>query len=428
MKDEINCLIINPPRVNGMLLTRESICVGVSAETQNPLLLYSLAETLKKFTSIENVIPINLSIQEMNMEHFKNYDYIILINNVFDYRYNKDWTEKFLSDFPGKKIVVLTPNVPIKNYTYNNAITVGGIFPEQEVLKLFSDQKISYDEIPISVYDRSIYKKIWIDSGRGCTYSCLYCGQSRDKLMLKSAETLFEEIKLINKQGVKYAYFLENEFTINKKRVIKFCEYLINSGIRFKWGCQTRIDLVDEDLLSLMSKAGCKQISYGIESVNPETQKIIRKNLDIDKAKRIIGITKKYMMVSLYFIVGLPNETEQTILKQLDFVKEVRPDAACVFPIYTEPGTEFHNLCLKNKWLNDEDGSTCKGYSCFHEECAVSYPHLSSDRILELTRFLRDQINQALKYDIIRFLRRVKWRFIYSEKSRIEILKNRLGI
>lgn len=416
----MKCVIINPPPVSGFFLNREPDCAGLSSEPRNPLLLYSLAETLKKYTEIEDVVPLDLSIQDVNINSFKNSDYIIILNSNSDYSLNKEWNEKFLSGFSGKKIVIITPNVNPSCYIYNNAITIGGIFPEQEILKLFSDKKISYNEIPISIYDRSNYKKVWIESGRGCPYNCTFCSQANTDLMLKLPEILFEEIKLVHKQGVYFAYFAENEFTINKKRVVKLCELLKNSGIYFKWGCQTRVDLVDDNLLKLMSEAGCIQISYGIESVNPQTQKMIGKNLDLEKTKHMVKITKKYMLVSLYFIVGLPKETEKTIMKQLDFIKEIKPDYVNLFPIITESGMELYNECLANGWLKNENNNICKRYNIgFNEECVISYPNLSSEKIIELTLLLRDHVKDMLKADIIRFFRRVKWKFV---------LKNKVGI
>ena len=100
------------------------------------------------------------------------------------------------------------------------------------------------------------------------------------KYRLKSVKNLGKEVETaVKKFGIKNAYFIDLEMTVNKKHVAELCDFLINKKIKLSWCCQTRADTVDFKLLKKMRKAGCLLIHYGVETGSPRIMKFIEKKI-----------------------------------------------------------------------------------------------------------------------------------------------------
>ena len=113
----------------------------------------------------------------------------------------------------------------------------------------------------------------YIISARGCPHLCIFCDTSVFSRQYRafSAEYIIEMINFLQLNfGIKEIIFEDDTFVIFKKRLILLCETLIKKKINISWSCNGRADAVKPDILRLMKKAGCWQISYGIESGDPE--------------------------------------------------------------------------------------------------------------------------------------------------------------
>jgi radical SAM superfamily enzyme YgiQ (UPF0313 family) len=201
-----------------------------------------------------------------------------------------------------------------------------------------SDIILDLDSLPIPAYhlDPFIkeYKNISLEIGRGCPFNCTFCSTSNyfgRRFRLKSPQKIIEQMKFIKKTyGVTDISLDHDMFTANRKKVVVFCNALLDSGENFNWGCSARIDCVDNELISLMSKAGCKGIFFGIESGSDRLQKSINKNLNLSEAvDRIQHADKLGIKTAVSLITAFPDETEDELGETLNFfVDSLRFDNA----------------------------------------------------------------------------------------------------
>ena len=179
---------------------------------------------------------------------------------------------------------------------------------------------------------------------RGCSFLCGYFSAKSiwsRKVRYRSVDNVIAEIQKIKEEyGSKNFYFWDDSFTLNRKRVVDICNILIAKSINIKWGCTTRVDLLDEDILSLMKKAGCDYISIGIESGSERILKIIEKNISIKQIKKAIEMIKSCKIpFEAFFMIGFPDETADDIEKTFQLMKEIDGGTVC-FSIFTPyPGS-----------------------------------------------------------------------------------------
>jgi len=162
----------------------------------------------------------------------------------------------------------------------------------------------------------------------------------------EKAKAIIEEIKYIKERyGIKELLFYDDTFTLSRERIIKLCDEMIKNEINIPWSCETRVNLVDRELLSKMKSAGCYIISYGVESGNQEILNIIKKDISIEQVKNAFKITRDLgIIIVSYFMLGCPGDTEQTMKQTIEFAKELDANFT-QFSICTPfPGTEIANF------------------------------------------------------------------------------------
>ncbi len=190
-----------------------------------------------------------------------------------------------------------------------------------------------------------------IITSRGCPYRCSYCSKPvfGRKFRVQSPERVIEEITYLKKKfGFREFAFYDDVFTLDKKRAFGYAEGLLSKGVKIHWTCETRVNLVDRDLLRMMKKSGCYAISYGIESGAPEIRHIVHKDISQDEIEEAVRISREEGLHTIgYFMIGSPGETPQTIQTTIDFAARLRLDYA-QFAITTPfPGTELYDIYLK---------------------------------------------------------------------------------
>ena len=226
------------------------------------------------------------------------------------------------------------------------------------------------DAIPLPARDLLLNKDSYnsedmglLMTSRGCPYNCSYCATSiwERKTRYRSIDNVINEIKLvIDKYGTRQFTFKDDSFTVNRKRVLEFCDRLINEDIRINWDCNTRVNLVDEEILNKMKKAGCNGIKVGVETGSERILKLINKRISFEQCKKAVKLFRKVgIHWTGYFMMGLPSETKEDVYQTLKFMKELRPDYAS-FSVYEPfPGTELFNsgvekgLVEKERTLDD---------------------------------------------------------------------------
>lgn len=187
---------------------------------------------------------------------------------------------------------------------------------------------------------------------RGCPFQCYYCSRPSISHLVRyrSSKNLIAEIKKCYPYCKGEISFQDDTFTMNREKVIEFCQEIIKQKIKISWDCNTRIDLVDLELLSLMKKAGCRQINFGIESGNERVRKeIIHKgnftNKDILKVFSYCQSLK--IKIACYFMIGHPTETKKELDDTKNMILNSKIDILGLSIPTPFPGSPLYDIAAK---------------------------------------------------------------------------------
>ncbi|WP_298037277.1 radical SAM protein [uncultured Desulfuromonas sp.] len=184
-------------------------------------------------------------------------------------------------------------------------------------------------------------------TSRGCPNECIFCDRSifGSHCHAHSTEYVVDMIrKLHDEYGVREFSFEDDTFVTFKKRLREVCERLIELDLGISWSCLGRVDHVTSENLALMKKAGCWQISFGIESGDQQILNTIGKRVTLDQIRQAIAWTREAgIMAKGFFIVGHPGETRQTLRATLDFALELPLNDISVTMLTPFPGTELYD-------------------------------------------------------------------------------------
>lgn len=198
---------------------------------------------------------------------------------------------------------------------------------------------------------------------RGCPYKCTFCRAGAvwgETTRARSVPHIMEEILALRRNaGIRNVVFMTDTFTVNRKWVRDLCAAIRKDAPDLRWMCNSRVDLVERDLLSEMARSGCKLISYGIESGDPDILASTRKNITLQQAEEAIRVSKEAGITFFaYFIVGLPGENWDTIRRTIDFAVRTDPDYA-LFHIATPfPGTTLFEQAAERGLILNQDWTT----------------------------------------------------------------------
>jgi len=270
-------------------------------------------------------------------------------------------------------------NSGIASRSYN-----GGIWQEPELDKLTMP---AYDLLPPYYYPLKGKRWMFIRSGRGCPYNCLFCvvpKLSGRKLRYHSVDYMIRQIRFINNRGIYYFMLWDDIATYDKKRMLDFCIEMKRTGLykKNKWACTTRVDRLDEALAKNMKEAGCFMISLGIESASQKVLNLNRKGIKVEDSTRAVNAARKYGIKTIgHFIIGLPGDNKKTINETISFAKKLKLSFAQFYTVATYRGSELYEQAQKEGWLKE------KGYAKIDQARAnVSYSQLSD---LEIEQFRR---------------------------------------
>lgn len=186
-----------------------------------------------------------------------------------------------------------------------------------------------------------------IATSRGCPYNCGFCGAQTvwtRKVRTRSPNSVVAEIEeCISKFRINIFHFTDELFTSDKKRVLGICALIKERKLNISWVCSARAQYLDKETLEAMRNAGCREISFGVESGNEQVLKKIDKALNLKEAARVIQLTKKAGITThASYILGYIGETEQTMRDTVNFAKKLNTDVAAFFVASPLPGTPLY--------------------------------------------------------------------------------------
>jgi radical SAM superfamily enzyme YgiQ (UPF0313 family) len=219
---------------------------------------------------------------------------------------------------------------------------------------------------------------------RGCPYSCSFCTAHHyygKTVRKRSVKAIISEIhECVNKYNIKKFLFWGESFTLDNDYAMQICNEIIKYDLNIEWYTRSRVDTVNYDLLYKMKQAGCKGISYGIESINQKVLDRCNKGIEVSQIIHAIDMSKKAgLNVVGHFIFGLPGDNKESANETIRFAKTSGLDYAQFYGAVPYPQTELWELASKNNWVESAD------YSDFHlANTPMRNEYLNSKEIKQL--------------------------------------------
>jgi radical SAM superfamily enzyme YgiQ (UPF0313 family) len=246
----------------------------------------------------------------------------------------------------------------IEKETYEEINKVKGIaFRKGEtVIKTDNAERIQdLDQLPLP---SKYFTFDYLISARGCPSNCTFCGTPKfwgRKVRFHSPEYFVEQLEQLYQKGVTVFAISDDTFTMRKDRVIQICKKIIEKNLKITWSAISRVDYVNEEMLYWMRKAGCIQISYGVESGSEKIRGTLNKNTETEDIIRAFDLTIRYGMIArAYIIYGAPGESWETIQETIDLIHKIKPLIAIFYILKIYPGTALYEDFKQRTKLNDD--------------------------------------------------------------------------
>jgi radical SAM superfamily enzyme YgiQ (UPF0313 family) len=207
---------------------------------------------------------------------------------------------------------------------------------------------------PHAYFDTHIFM-----TSRGCPWACTFCGAESSwgrGFRGQSVPYVLDALEqAVGRARVKMLQIKDDTFTTNKKRVLELCRGIRDRKLKFLWSCDTRVDVLNEELLREMRLAGCQRLSLGVETGSPSILKNIDKKITVDEIIAAAEMAKKYgVHVRFYMMLGNRGETAQTFRETLDFLSRAKPHQYIFSCLSVFPGTHDFKDAESAGWLDRE--------------------------------------------------------------------------
>jgi len=280
-----------------------------------------------------------------------------------------------------------------------------------------------------------------VSSTRGCPGNCTFCGSPRlwrRKVQFHSPAYFVDQLERLYRKGVRFFYFSDDTFMLKKDHVMTICREILHRGLHISWAAISHVNYVDEEVLSWMRRAGCTQISYGVESGSPRIRRLLNKITRADQIQRAFSLTTRYGILSrAYFIYGCPGENWDTIQETIDLIQAIKPLGVIFYILDIFPGTALYADYIKRSGGSDDVWLRRVEDILYFE----IDPKLHKELILDFGRRLRTEFYRSLPsfvdaIDLVNsegfaelhadFLSRLGMTFSHGDYAGIEAIPNKL--
>ncbi|MBU1045215.1 MAG: B12-binding domain-containing radical SAM protein [Candidatus Omnitrophica bacterium] len=355
--------------------------IGITSMTPTINNAHDLAKATKKINN--NIITIAggahvSAVPKQSLEEFPCFDYLVLREGEI-------------------ALLKLCQNLRDKQ-PIDSISGIAFIKDEQAVINQPTEDIEDLDSLPFpdrSLLNHNLYKNMYaagIDTAgkkptvlftsRGCSQDCTFCAvkkTSGPKARFRSAENVIAELKQCKDMGYNHITFEDTNLTLNPDRFKQICFGL--KELKLTWDCQTKVSMVNKQLISLMKDCGCLKIAYGVESGSPKILKLMKKNITIEQIKQAFKLTHKAGIVACaFFILGShPEETAEDIALTEQIIKEIKPDVFQLGIICPYPGTEIYNIMQEYGLIKDIDWNK---FNFMHSVPPWGTKHLTAQQLV----------------------------------------------
>jgi anaerobic magnesium-protoporphyrin IX monomethyl ester cyclase len=247
---------------------------------------------------------------------------------------------------------------------------------------------------------------------RGCPGNCTFCGSPgfwHRRVRFHSAAYFVEQLELLNRKGVRHFYFCDDTLTVNSQKVVEVCRLILARGLDITWQAISRVDMINEEILYWMRKAGCIQISFGVESGSEKIRRLLNKTFTTAQIEQAFSLTNRYGILSrAYFIYGCPGESRETIQESIELMRRIKPLGAVFYILDLFPGTALYDVYRRLFGVTDDIWLERVEDILYFE----TDPKLDQDQVLSFGRMLRTAFHENLP-DCVRSLELVEQKDLY---------------
>lgn len=276
-------------------------------------------------------------------------------NHAIDYIIMHEPEESFSELYDGIKKADLS-DIPIKGVgkRHNGSIIIGEGRPRIKDLDMlpFPARHL----IKNNLYSELLMPKLFtvIQTMRGCPFKCTFCVPTYGReTVFRSIDNVLAEIKeAVFKYGVTTIRFMDDTFTLDKNRIMRFCSLILEKAIQFDWSLLSRVGLLDREMLLLMKKSGLRRVYLGIETGSQRLLDYYKKGYKADLIMEQVRLIKENNIEAVgFFMVGGP-QTEEEFRKDIALAKELNLDYIVVEKITPYPGTELFERMKEGMLFN----------------------------------------------------------------------------
>ncbi|MBF0146469.1 MAG: radical SAM protein [Magnetococcales bacterium] len=280
-------------------------------------------------------------------------------------------------------------DVPSLSYRIDDQVRSN---PTRIVEELDQLPRIRWEDVDLDEYPDFMTSLPFIPvmATRGCPFSCTYCATPNivgRKMRYRSVDNVIAELRFLKEtKGVTGINFSDDELTLNPRYFKELCEKLIASDLGIQWECSNgvRLDTMNEVILDLMYRAGCRYIAVGIESANDEVLERVKKKITTQTIRERVALVHQSKVIPQgLFMIGFPGETEEQILKTIQFAIDLDIDKTNFSIFMPLPGTESFNDLVAGGYLSLEE---INWDEMKPDRAVFERPGLASERLRQLQR------------------------------------------
>lgn len=257
-------------------------------------------------------------------------------------------------------------------------------------------------------YSIARYPEVTLITSRGCQHHCIYCVYPQNmtgrRVRFRDIDAVLDEWEYVEREfpGVRELFIEDDAMTLDAVRCQALMRRKIERGIRIGFTANSRAD-VDFETLKWLKRGGCRLLCVGFESGSQLILDRMKKKLNLNQSRQFVKDAKRAgIMVHGCYLVGLPEETQETLEATLAFAKDLNTDTAQFFPLMVYPGTEAYDWANKNGYLATCDFSSWLTPDGLHN-CVVDRQDLSHTQLVAFCDRARREFYLRPRYILFKF-------------------------